>query len=501
MDAVQAVASKSKKVTKPTATSLSKPTAAAKKTMAKEENTSLPDVMNFDDLLGSDIDASLDDLGLDLDLGSSYATSQDLGYDETTTQPQVQWPWCDTPDWTLLEPPSRESPATLGLGSQQSLSPSSPRLPLFNDAEMTQYSSMDEPYHGTRDALSGQQPSRQRLQAGVAEAIGHPPTSVNPSALHDRQGQQDTARLGSDLRRRRFERRSLEANGTIAIGSQALPYARLIQSNTATDSRANQRSPSLPTEVQVLDERHLLFDEDEKQNDIEKRRIVSQQRGLGTHSAPGTSKRMMQDEHPSRTLGEGLDSNIDPGTQLFLLKRRLPKSLHSIVDRNNNGEASDTALRLQTSPRLQTRQASLAIAGTADGAVHTRPRTVSANSSSGASIQSAGPGHQQQGPYDDRLSDHFRRRDHFGRMLSTGMHCTSEGTAGSLLQASPLALHILAVLIGLLLLSFVSSCQGCSVSMLLLALVAPTVDEKDSKGSVAWVRWPAMARWPIMGQS
>ncbi|KAK3073768.1 hypothetical protein LTR53_004348 [Teratosphaeriaceae sp. CCFEE 6253] len=92
--------------------------------------------------------------------------------------------------------------------------------------------------------------------------------------------------------------------------------------------------------------------------------------GLASTSVPVPSGAPFQNEpaaqegRPVFTLGEGMAKATSPSTELYMLKRRIPKAMHSIVDRDDN-------------PLLQTKPSSLQANGGAylrlDTDNHTRP--------------------------------------------------------------------------------------------------------------------------------
>ena len=196
-----------------------------------------------------------------------------------------------------------------------------------------------------------------------------------------------------------------------------------------------------------------------------------------------------QSESKTLSLGEGITSRVSPSTELFMLKRRIPKSLHSVVDRNNgilqtiaplaaetfvealadnavsihlemmSAEAQADRDHLQMTLNIENAKANATQVNCGalsrlekDTPVHTRPNNATSFGFIGDAVATASvlqtrvanitapasnlqsldrkvdtaadllPGDiskagvdEQPEVYYERLSDHFRRRDHFGR--------------------------------------------------------------------------------------
>lgn len=400
-------------------------------------------------------------------------SSSGLDFDDLLAPLQSQWPWSDTPDWTLLDPTQDASVAAHGHTPQCRPNRSSTQpFALFDQPEPTWQGNPIACADGENS--HGREPQLCEQTAPSAEASVLYQPCVNPTLLHDRCNQQDTRHAGSpdcqdDIPHVYRKRR---ANGHAGVDELLQGTQRLIE--TAADGRSQQRSPSLAVTTkshQPSETLERLLNHSPQSEGESHRRDTRNVRGLGLVSAPGSSRGMLQQNSSTletRTLGEGITSSVDPRTQLYMLKRRIPNALHSIVDRDNSGSSMTAGPTLQVIPREQTSpeqqcvRAETGIAAGVNGPVHTRPRAASVSGfAAGSAMQ------QQQGICEEsRLSDHVRRRDHFGRGLSFGLQ----------------AFRAMAGLACLLALWSRFASLDASLSMALLALcVGPALESKGSE--------------------
>ena len=246
--------------------------------------------------------------------------------------------------------------------------------------------------------------------------------------------------------------------------------------------------------------------------------------GLGMNPAPSSSSGVLEDQHATAaqegrqglSLGEGITGSASPSTELFMLKRRIPKTLHSIVDRSNNtaptpllqkgpGRTESTVVNatqvngsayqrvdsgFDNAPTLTGLSAPLQ----AEKPAHARSRDPTASDFRGDTDQQPMSGihanvliaarvainpepqlaqrseipscsqwsSQRAEVYDDRLSDHMRRRDHFGRQARESWR----EVMGSVVAIG-----------GLLMLLSMLPTTTTNLSLLLLALVSPVPDK------------------------
>ena len=266
-----------------------------------------------------------------------------------------------------------------------------------------------------------------------------------------------------------------------------------------------------------------------------------------THSANGTLLQQRQvsatrdQENRTPSLGEGITRSISPSTELYMLKRRIPKSLHSVVDRNNSINESGSSsgptplleefLPLQTKTRQQHERemvlsrntictegnatqvnggayqrldaasynspglAALAANPSSATSMQTRPRNSTASASSGGDVDKlrfgdAPPTDHLQVVWEGRLSDHMRRRDHFGRPLAS-QKTWMEGTLASIAGLGCL----------LLFLAFLPAAQTTNLSLLCLALAAPVRGTKGMQNPrnsrLASYVWGTVVSWSV----
>ncbi|KAF2768547.1 hypothetical protein EJ03DRAFT_117687 [Teratosphaeria nubilosa] len=214
------------------------------------------------------------------------------------------------------------------------------------------------------------------------------------------------------------------------------------------------------------------------------------------------------------TLGEGIDRVPSPSAEMFMLRRSIPKALHSIVDRNNSRPLADLRVMrsrygtkanpahmdgtgafatanpvvhahiaypvpsgpdrivraLESNPSKDSKStASTAIlAPASEVAVNTKVPSSGSGSGSGSS---SFPSDAQ-----DRLSYHVTYRHHFGR--SSARMSASSGSI------NPATNTIMAVLAGTLLLAslLLQQTQLGNLTLLLLALAMPTHSTQKSIG-------------------
>jgi hypothetical protein len=252
------------------------------------------------------------------------------------------------------------------------------------------------------------------------------------------------------------------------------------------------------------------------------------------------------------SLGEGLTTSASPTTELYLLKRRIPKALHSVVDRNSpsaalgpllttipenvdicrqrdheremiisrNTECTEGNSILTDGGAYLTSDAannkpllagSVGLAGVARQPVHTRLRNPTATDFAGDTDQHHGAGSFGLGynasvavnaarvptptvtfdisasdtpstanPVDaSRLSDHVRRRDHFGRPSR------SIPTAGDFFALAATVVSSLFAIATMLLLLIAVRTSPTTLSLLFLALASPVSGTKGSDRSVS----------------
>lgn len=252
------------------------------------------------------------------------------------------------------------------------------------------------------------------------------------------------------------------------------------------------------------------------------------------------------------SLGEGITTSASPWTESYLLKRRIPKTVHSIVDRDSpatglgpllmtipedvdtyhpgdhereiiisrNTECTEGNSYLAEGGAYLTSEAAsnkkkpvntggLGAASSSAQPVHTRPRRPSSSGFAGGtnSFDTARVTSTSANVLEvERLNDNQRHRDHFGRTSFASPTVNSEEVErlsdhfrnrdhfGRVSRSNLVAglMFSLAAFATLVLLSFMQTTPA-TLSLLLLALAAPMQEGAGSKGKIlsisqAWLR-------------
>lgn len=249
------------------------------------------------------------------------------------------------------------------------------------------------------------------------------------------------------------------------------------------------------------------------------------------HSSGGVSQQRhfatLNDDKQTLSLGEGIMTSASPSTELFMLKRRIPKALHSIVapldNVKSNGPVLQTisGLQVETLPNLsrmikgtettatqvnggaylrlengtpasyipiragvdagpenlllrhqpansgtviQARHAQ--ISASTDLHANSQP-TLSRSNLSGSNCAGVNTELIRPAVNEERLSDHFRRRDHFGRFATafspTKVHQIIAKVCAFIMVAVWLRAHTTAATLAPLFLALLSHLSGVEV--------------------------------------
>ena len=424
----------SQKVTKPNAPAAPKkaPTVATPPLTQEQSAVLGANVMNFGDSFDSEISAQqLADYSTVLDDPLPDMTLDDF------LAPQPQWPWSDTPDWTLMDF-NMDNFATT-----DSTQPNRVKQENEQGPSHDQHGSFNEHLYGSNDLIdptllypsSGEDWStgemerpRQRQQAthnihvhdaegpnmfvldGETKAVSNSPRiSWNNQGRESTSLSQMTLKLTGTVkavkafgnllqsnpsRRSRLRSTSVGKIAVIALGGLSMAqrsttaagaHGRLLGCNYPCDScharfdmssewRKHQRvydihingyqsqacQNALLEGMSTADYLRMKTNRSPVQEDG-RATIPSIQSGQMLRAEPGAAKRGVmstslskdpvlgssgdqvlqtsnstaQEGRQAPSLGEGLTSRQSPSTELFMLKRRIPKALHSIVDQNS----------------------------------------------------------------------------------------------------------------------------------------------------------------------
>lgn len=232
-------------------------------------------------------------------------------------------------------------------------------------------------------------------------------------------------------------------------------------------------------------------------------------KGLGKHPMPCSDgvevprhldSNAQQGRQMPSSLGEGIATCKSPSTELFMLKRRIPKALHSVVAVNSPSAALGPLLTsISEGVPAQTPITGLGHLANVDAPSLTRSRKhptphagdntdqFLSSSSSGITSNLLTDAWNARGPatadvfakagglvaanspasvvWKDRLSDHMRRRDHFGR------HSIFSGALEKTIVSSVALIALLALLL-------LVPTNTTNLSLLLLALASPVSGAK-----------------------
>ncbi len=285
-------------------------------------NTSFESMPSFDSF-----NVSLPDLDLDAILAE-----------------QPQWPWSDTQDWQLFDAPTDSNDLNRTTATQHT-QPSYPFAPFDESGLRYRHSSNDsfqtDTEKGRFEHLRG--PHDDSQLGELSSGQGRPQSRVmdsneryvNPMSLFGRGMREDSSHSSIANEQTNVDDLLQDKPKRAMILSQRSPViSKRAETTTAADSRASQRSPSPVGHS-------LTFDGDDQYLETLNRHQHSSKRrrtrnpGLGMNHAPGSSKGMLQQES-QQTLsfgGDGATSNVNPSTELFMLKRRLPSTIRHINER------------------------------------------------------------------------------------------------------------------------------------------------------------------------
>lgn len=443
----------------------------------------------------------------------------EFNLDDFLASPQPQWPWTDTPDFTLMDI-SGDSFATgsrdaTGYGYDVSpqdtlLSSQSDSIP---DCGMNQYMDGD----GMRSPTVWEHSSdnQQVLIPQFAQSIQNQVGEMERAASGRAVKQFENGLIGDGRRTTHSQASQLDQNNATIQGTGE----QEVDMSTNCDPTETQNVPRVvdgPQNRDVTQHRshnmHTQLDRAERRTDgIDANPMIA--RGHEEQNA-------QEQQHPSAAqspqtlslgeLGEGIIANTSPRTELFMLRRRIPRTtLHSIANRDSSINATDSMFNLQTEspqqsqterhteratvisqnteqtnlqavqangstrsarPQIERARASLSNSGlinssalsTANRALETIGQTRTASDCTSSGDQRTN--HNQEEFHSERLSDHVRRRDHFGRNLSTAQQVLG-AVAG---------LGCLLMLLSLL------PTHTSNLSLLLLALASPV---RGAKGT------------------
>lgn len=539
---MESLSSKSQKAPKSSAAPASKKPPAPNLKIAEPDQILAANPTTFVDTFGIEPTESFEDFSDFLEM-----PLPDLGLDDIFATSQIQWPWANTPDFTLMDT-SGDSFATgpqMEYGYQSDQSPTDSFLSSESD-KMYDQDITQQPIKGNRHVSSmiwehlrtGQQPSAVQATQMLPEngILGsHASTHDETQQMRHQQYHEWNADNIHDSRRSLTEQHLQEGLSHInerAVGDGRRTTHSQTQQQTKSDTRDQTSKRQEPKALHETEQTNTASNQqiENATSNLETTKQSSHNIHTGLNLAkrktngidasitiPGNQNKQQtsfsqennsssrQQPHSLGEPGDGIIANTSPSTELFMLRRRIPKALHSIVDRNNVDHNSGSmsfgtiASPIQTRPQglenadinasqigLDTRrQISAGSRDVLDIADVTDTPTTPArtrilasrlnqNLASGiTAVEDATLHTKRNEVHDERLSDHMRRRDHFGRHFGAGLQVLS-AVAG---------LGCLLMLLSLL------PSQSSNLSMLLLALTSADRGARGShlsSGSTFW---------------
>lgn len=411
------------------------------------------------------------------------------------------WPWCDTQDFTLLTPgPNSQLTApndvplgydSAGMGVETHVSEGfwfDPDPDFRLAPQSFEYATHAE---GSQfSGGSGNSIPWEHLSAGQEQR-------EKPRATHTAQFPE-----GSSSEPLTYGALDSHVSCQASLSSAGLPdSSRQMTAHIDDHLQRNNSHASLDgtvAETQVLSE---LSSSAQAGSKTKKNRLpetaVAKSTADVLGEAPGCRPSELEEDGTQILSSRSITRRGSPATELYMLKRRLPRSLYSLADSDTDRRLAAPTPLLQIiaplQPPLQHSYASAMgvtrntdIPRQSSSLLYNSPLDATVEPSSSGSMHDAyGLRNTASGPYADRLSDHFRCRDHFGRndqddetwttnAKSRDLFSLVAGLCGLLVLVSMLPSHNGKALLCWALLTVAFSCPMCRVK-------PPYVEKKTSR--------------------